>query len=174
MTFEEWLGLSYRNPSRVDRITLAKLFDQCVDMEPLDKSFDLTPFINTKQRVWEVVEEYFCHNNGVQQALVLDDDDLAMMENYLDLNPHDGFVRNLLHHVQKKVRVWMPRVRTQFDSKRDELSQDCDGDIVLLDEEPERDEDDFDNDVGCYFSSFYYPKFLRDDGARMKLKERMA
>ncbi|GKB15999.1 hypothetical protein Tco_0849922 [Tanacetum coccineum] len=103
MTFEEWLGLSYRNPSRVDRITLAKLFYQCVDMEPLDKSFDLTPFINTKQRVREVVKEYFCHNNGVQEALVLDDDDLAMMENYLDLNPHNGFVDTEEEEFEKRL-----------------------------------------------------------------------
>ncbi|GJT46800.1 hypothetical protein Tco_0955515 [Tanacetum coccineum] len=52
-----------------------------------------TPFVNTrKKRVREVVKEYFYHNGDVYKTLDLDDDDLEMMEDYLDLNPNEWFV----------------------------------------------------------------------------------
>nr|GEW80075.1 hypothetical protein [Tanacetum cinerariifolium] len=62
-------------------------------MEPLDGPFESTPFFNArKQRVREVVEEYFYYNGDVYEMLDLDDDDLEMVEDYLDINPNDGFV----------------------------------------------------------------------------------
>ncbi|GKD25641.1 hypothetical protein Tco_1231855 [Tanacetum coccineum] len=61
-------------------------------MEPPDKSSKAATFANSrKQRIREMLENYFYRNNDVYEALDLDNDYLEMMEDRLDLNPHDGF-----------------------------------------------------------------------------------
>lgn len=63
-----------------------------VDMEPKDNFFNPNPLVDArKQEIHEKLEEYFYHNDRVYEDLGLDDDDLDMMEDYLELNHRDGF-----------------------------------------------------------------------------------
>lgn len=114
--------LRYGGRSKINVVTLAKLFEQwlesnsCdkseeeipdeqrlymnsrntyddVDMEPQDDLFESTLLVDAKkQEIREKLEEYFYLNNRVYEELGLDEDGLVIMEDYLELNPRDEFI----------------------------------------------------------------------------------
>ncbi|GJU08795.1 hypothetical protein Tco_1125225 [Tanacetum coccineum] len=62
------------------------------DMEPPDKPFEPTPFINVrKQRVFEVFKDAL-QQRDICEVLDLDEDDLEIMEDFVKLKLNDGFV----------------------------------------------------------------------------------
>nr|GEX07129.1 hypothetical protein [Tanacetum cinerariifolium] len=105
LTFDEWLSLrseeediDYLWPYKKRRPQESDDYD----MKPPDKPFEPTPFVNArKQRVLEVFKESL-KRRDICESLDLDEDDVELMEDFVEQNPNDGFVDKEVKELHKR------------------------------------------------------------------------